>query len=496
MEQIRIGTRREVCWDEYLMDRAEGIRVEMHRPEYRGLALTCDKPWEGNVCGYATVINDDGLVRFYYRASDLTVDESLVPDRRAMRSVPGRFCSAVSTDGGRTFRRIPAGVSAPGLMPGNNCLFSQEMDNFSVFRDDNPDCPPEERYKGLSGICSPADQHLDLYVSADGLHFTRKGVLADDGAYDSLNVAFWDPARAQYFLYYRGLHHPGERNDDGKWHEGDVSGEVVRDVRVRTSKDFVHWSEPRLISFDPERPDLQLYTSMMRPYPRAPHVFLGMPTRYTERLGDRQNFPHLPAYRTRQALTALEGRSGFAMTDCVLMTTRDGFTFRRSEEAFLTPGPECGDNWYYGNCYPACGILETKSDRPGFPNELSLYVGEGYRCTPIRFQRYAVRLDGFFSWRGDGSGGRVLTKPVVFDGASLEVNFATSALGSLHIRLCGEDGSPLEGYDSGDLFGDSVARPVDFDRPLASLAGTPVRMEISLRDADLYSFRFCPAWDL
>ena len=85
---------------------------------------------------------------------------------------------------------------------------------------------------------------------------------------------------------------------------------------------------------------------------------------------------------------------------------------------------------------------------------------------------------------------------MIFDGVSLEVNFATSALGSFRIRLCGEDGTPLEGYDSGNLFGDSVARPVDFDRPLAALAGTPVRMEISLQDADLYSFRFCPAWEL
>ena len=496
MEQIRIGTRREVCWDEYLMDRCDGVRVRMHRPEYRGLALAADRPWEGNVSGYPSVLEDGGVVRLYYRGAGLTVDENLVPEQRAMRVQPGRFCCAVSTDGGKTFHRQPSGVAAPGLQPGNNCLFPLEMDNFSVFRDDNPACPPEERYKGLSGCCSPGDQHLDLYVSADGVHFAFSRILADDGAYDSLNVAFWDDVREEYFLYYRGIHHPGQTADDGKWHEGDDSGKVVRDVRVRTSKDFVHWSEPRRIAFDRPCPDLQLYTSQVRPYPRAPHVFLGMPTRYTERLEDRANFPHLPAYRQRRALTAMEGRSGYAMTDCVLMTSRDGFTFRRSEEAFLTPGPECGDNWFYGNCYPAYGVAETKSDRPGFPDEISVYVGEGYRCAPVRFQRYAVRLDGFFSWRGDGEGGTVLTKPLVFDGAGLELNFATSALGSLRIRLCDENGAPLEGYDSGNLFGDSVQRSVDFQKPLSDLAGKPVRLELSLRDADLYSFRFCPAWAL
>ena len=62
MEEIRIGTRREVCWDEFLMDRCEGVQVLMHRPEYRGLALRADRSWEGNVCGYPTVVQDGGLV--------------------------------------------------------------------------------------------------------------------------------------------------------------------------------------------------------------------------------------------------------------------------------------------------------------------------------------------------------------------------------------------------------------------------------------------------
>ena len=41
-KSINIGSRREVCWDEYLWEKAEGIRVAMHRPEYRGVALRCD----------------------------------------------------------------------------------------------------------------------------------------------------------------------------------------------------------------------------------------------------------------------------------------------------------------------------------------------------------------------------------------------------------------------------------------------------------------------
>ena len=58
------------------------------------------------------------------------------------------------------------------------------------------------------------------------------------------------------------------------------------------------------------------------------------------------------------------------------------------------------------------------------------------------------------------------------------------------IRLLDADGSALEGYDSGNLFGDSVDRLVDFEKPVEELAGKEVRMELTMRDADLYSFRF------
>jgi homogentisate 1,2-dioxygenase len=73
---------------------------------------------------------------------------------------------------------------------------------------------------------------------------------------------------------------------------------------------------------------------------------------------------------------------------------------------------------------------------------------------------------------------------------ALEINFKTSALGGVRIEILDEAGAPMEGYDSGRLFGNSLSRPVDFDAPLSALAGKAVRLRITLTDADLYSFRF------
>ena len=172
------------------------------------------------------------------------------------------------------------------------------------------------------------------------------------------------------------------------------------------------------------------------------------------------------------------------------MTSRNGFSYRRTEEAFLTPGIESLDNWIYGDGYFYHGMSQTPSDIPGAPDEISMYAVRGYLSERIRLCRYAVRLDGFFSWHSDYNGGKVLTKPFVFSGDALKINFATSGAGHVQFRLTDAEGNFLEGYDSGKVFGDSVDRRVVFPKSLAALAGKEIRIEISMKDADLYSFKF------
>ena len=135
-------------------------------------------------------------------------------------------------------------------------------------------------------------------------------------------------------------------------------------------------------------------------------------------------------------------------------------------------------------------MVETASDIPGEPNEISIYYGWDYRTKAVKLARYAVRLDGFFSWHCDYKPGKVLTKPIVFDGGELHINFATSAVGYVQIRLLDKDGQGIEGFASGKLFGNSVDREVTFKGDLSELAGKEIRMEIFMSDADLYSFKF------
>ena len=136
------------------------------------------------------------------------------------------------------------------------------------------------------------------------------------------------------------------------------------------------------------------------------------------------------------------------------------------------------------------GLIETRSEYQGAPNEISLFRNENYRIKDIEFRRYTLRLDGFFSWFGGYGGATALTKPLLVEGDTLKVNFATSAAGGMTVSLCDEDGAELDGYVSYVMFGDSVDRTVEFDRPLSDIRGKSVRLKITLSDAHLYSFIF------
>jgi hypothetical protein len=171
-------------------------------------------------------------------------------------------------------------------------------------------------------------------------------------------------------------------------------------------------------------------------------------------------------------------------------------TFKRWNEACLRPGPEREGTWHYGHQYLAWGPVETKGSFSGGPNELSLYATESYwtgKSSLLR--RYSLRLDGFVSVAAPLSGGELVTKPILFSGKELTLNFASSAAGDVRVEIQDEGGKPFPGFaleDCGPHFGDAIERVVTWKggSDLSSLAGKAVRLRFALRDVDLFSYRF------
>ena len=340
---------------------------------------------------------------------------------------------------------------------------SRGCHNLAPFLDANPSCPSDQRYKAMGGTGKPG---LLAFASPDGLRWTQLQTepVITEGAFDSQNNAFWSAGENKYVCYFR------------------VFREGKRWIARATSDDFIHWSDPVDLELD-GKPRQHLYTNQIDPYTRAPHVYLGLPTRF------------LPG---RRAVTEEEARRIGAptqwiyandCTDILFTSARGGTDFKRTFlEAFIRPGFDL-ENWTSRANYAARGIVQT-SDR-----ELSLYVKHhsGYPTTHMR--RYTLRPDGFVSVQAPFEGGGLVTTPLKFAGSQLSINFATSAAGGLHVEVQTVTGEPIKGFtmdDCPEIIGDRLEKIVSWTSGanIGSLRGHPIRLRFQLKDADLYSLRF------
>ncbi len=479
---IEIGSRRELFVDQHLIERMDGVRLELHRPVRREVVFRSDAAWEGNGSAYQSLFRDGDRFRLYYRGGHH-------PASRAYRSKKNSWetlCVAESTDGIH-WTRPELGIVEFEGSKNNNLVLDEEMvsaiggspAHTSVFRDSNPDCPDDERYKIV--IVGRKPKGLYLMVSGDGYRFRLKSdqPFTTKGAFDSQNLMFWDSVHGVYREYHRAF-------DEG-----------VRGIMTAASKTPDRFPKPEWLSF-PDAAEQALYTNQVQPYYRAPHIFMGFPMRYNDR-GWSPSMTALPGLEERQFRSKQSQRYGTTVTDAAFMTSRDGISFHRWDEAFIRPGPAKIDSWVYGDNFVFWGMIQTKSHLESAPDEISLYATEGYwQGDSTSFRRYTLRLDGFVSARAPFRGGELVTKPLSFDGSRLEINLSTSAAGGVRIEVQDAEGKPLPGYTLADCdvqFGDEVDRVVSWNGSddISSLAGQSIRLRIELKDADLYAFQFLSA---
>jgi hypothetical protein len=282
-------------------------------------------------------------------------------------------------------------------------------------------------------------------------------------------VPLWSEAEQAYVCYYR------------------VTADGVRRIARVTSADFRTWSQPQLMGYyqsgDPAAsvPIEQLYTNQTSPYFRAPHIYIAIAARF---------FPGKRVLSAEQAQRV--GVDPGYYNDCsdgVLMTTRGGDKYDRTFlEGFLRPAVGL-ENWTSRTNYPALHLVPTGS------GEMSLYVNQSYGQPTAHLRRYSLRLDGLASLHAGYRGGEMLTRPLTFTGKELELNFATSAAGSIGVELQDAAGQPIPGFtlaDNQPTIGNELQRIVEWKAgsDVSRLAGTPIRLRFVLRDADVYSLRF------
>lgn len=485
-----IGSRRELFVDDYLIERLDNARRVLHHPTPRGIVLKHDAPWEGSGCGYHSVFRDGPLYRMYYKAWHLEVS-----DGKLNTGVHPLYCCYAESDDGIHWRKPNLGLHAfRGSTANNIAMVSGKIGKVNadaghpaVFKDANPDCPPDAQYKAFLRSAGP--RGLLPFKSPDGLHWSpmSDGPVITEGAFDSQNLGFWDPVLGKYRAYWRIF-------TAGVTTEKEWKPKGVRAIRTATSPDFIHWGPHTDLTYADSPPE-HLYTNQIKPYYRAPHLLIGFPTRYIER-GWSDSMRALPEREHREMRAKVSLRYGTALTEGLLMSSRDGTQFQRWNEAFLRPGIQRKGTWHYGQQYIAWQLVETPSTVDDAPNELSLFATESYwtgKGSALR--RYTMRVDGFVSVAAPFSGGQLVTKPITFAGKHLTVNFSTGAAGGMRVELQQPNGQPIPGYslaDSQEVFGDELERTVSWKggTDIGKLSGRPIRMRFVLRDADLFSLRF------
>lgn len=437
-EPLALGSRRELFVDRFLIESMAGVELRLHEPR---LAPPMDEP--ANDLEYGTVIRDGDVFRLYTRdGRGAQVDGDV-------REVT-RYCE--SRDGIHWTRPALGLHEIDGTTSNNVILHEKHVcHNFSPFLDTRPGVPPAERFKALAGmIYGNPGGGLVAFASGDGIHWRkmRDAAVITRGAFDSQNVCFWSEAEQRYVAYVRtftaGVSTATEWRLDG-----------LRSVSRATSDDFLNWTEP--VPLNPNFPGEHIYTTLTHPYFRAPHIYVALPTRFHPDRGES--------------------------TDILFMTARGDRPFDRTfREAFIRPGLDPA-RWGNRANYAALNVVPTG------PAEMSIYT------TP--FRRFTLRTDGFASAHGGADPGELRTRPLVFAGDELALNYSTSAGGSVRLEIQDAGGAALPGFtieDCRPLVGDSIDEVVAWNpgTSVASLAGRPVRLRFVLQEADVYALQFRP----
>lgn len=482
-EPINIGSARQLFVDDAILESRANVDLQLHQPIPREVVLVADRPWENTVLTYVSVLKDGDRYLMYYRGAGADAAYAkTAPAELASATGNWTYVAVAESADGITWTRPVLNLVEYNGSKANNLVWPTDANkpwrdknypgtDFFPFKDENPAAPAQQRFKALANY---GEYELVALVSPDGYQWKPLqvapviGYLKPDAMMDPPSISYWDPLKKCYVAYARN------------WINFRIRG-----TRRLTSADYIHWSEPQPVTYGDGEVE-HLYTSMAIPYERAPQYTLFFSKRFA---------------RTDRSDPKMTG-----LSEIVFLSSRDGIVFdRRFMEPFLPPGLD-KKNWKPRGLMMGRGILQTA------PGELSLYYNENYGHETARIRRATIRTDGFASLHAPWEGGEFVTKPIIFEGRELELNYSTSVAGFIRVEVIDADGKPMPGYrleECHEIYGDEIARTVTWRKAHSDVLdenrreipykasdvglavdGRPVRLRFVMKAAHLYSFRF------
>ncbi len=327
---------------------------------------------------------------------------------------------------------------------------------------------PNERYL-FATYLKPG---LRISTSPDGLIWTSisdEPVLIHNHDISSLH---WDPIREHYFAIVS--HRIGGFADprDATWDDN------RRITHQSISKDFKNWEEIWPIIEPKMGAPIEVGETQF-------YAMSGVITRGDLMIGLVKVL--------RDDLNATYGKTGNEMGDMnrkaagigytVLAWTRDGVTWQRDHEPFLDRNPVPGTFDH---------AMAWGDEQIIVDNKTYIYYGGYERGHKIErfYERHigfaSILKDRYVSREADFNPGKLITKPFLLEAEGMTLN--ANIKGEIKIRLLNEDYSPLEGYGWIAISGNEVDLPVNWETGLNNLKNKTVRLEFSIKDAQLFGF--------
>jgi hypothetical protein len=481
---MEIGGARQLFLDDLLLDlgKSRDVTRTLNSPQSIRRVLKPDQPWEAlGFVFYCSVVEDGGALKLFHGSYDAEKKK--------------HFSLATSTDGIH-WERPQLGLKAFEGSKANN-LLPIDAGEACIFLD--PHAPLEKRYRLIHTRGFPDPARAGIYVSSsrDGLQWTDGGERVLPFVPDSQPSALWDERLQKYAIYLRA------------WNPDRVVARVeVADLEAPWPYDasvppFQPWGKDKIPTLSRELPTvmacddqdpkyLQLYTSVAMRYPFAPDAYLAFPAAFQLYKG--------PEWEAREITTA-DGPF-----DALFASSRDGVTWNRWRQPYVATG-FCEDlnlqlvsmglgmvrrgpwlhQYFVGWPYTHGQAVAWEHDLDARNKWIGQDRGGIYCATQ--------RVDGFISMDARPAGGTLTTRPLLFKGDRLRVNVHTAGSGSARVALLDAEGKPVPGFAAEDC--ETIETDaIDPDGRWTAgadggaLAGKPVRVQWTMRNAKLYALQF------
>ncbi|RYE08072.1 MAG: hypothetical protein EOP22_15165 [Hyphomicrobiales bacterium] len=509
---LQIGSNTQLFIDNLVIEQTDCVTRRWHKPRRLTAEpiLKADRPWEDTL--YFTYSNfnvlqdpTDGLIKCWYEDIGPLTPHRAHPWKNRMLYATSRNgvdfekpeLGKVFIDGQNT--NIYAGYVEGATPDANNPWANVGIHSAAVVIDPTS---TEARYRMLFSLAREGHRHkMVCGYSSDGINWHSYGI---DPSFGSAGAQLSDVSTITFDthtgLFQHYTRHGGqtlagipEHSPGMKWQEGarfstyfpgrpDLMNK--RRVYRTVSADFLRWTDPVAISTPDDTID-NLDTA---------HYGLSQFRVGATHFGTLGAFHYVDNEMDVRLLYSHDGVH-FHPTDNgrPFLEPRRGQNWDRHMVSIMSPPVRVGDEWYFyhggsqaHHDWWWAGPYELDHDEARDP---AAHVSFGMGIAALRFEGIAS-LDAIHPRPG-----RVVTKPVCFDGKSLEINARVRTNGSIRVGLLDSSGNALPGFGLEDCVpfsGDAIRHQVKWhgqtDLPAPAHPNQFRKLVFAIDEAEVFSF--------